>query len=173
MPAWTGAAMNRDGEEGANANMQRWTPFTFWRWTSLFLLSWGVGQGILVVLEGLILSLRARSLLLPYLLLLGCGFVGAALIYWARRSYDQPRSGAIRFTLATFLLLNLYMGVLVFSAYRLRLLSREAALYDYGRYILPVAALASVGVYAMARRRLEAVSQSSTRCSHVNQPPPP
>ncbi|HUZ46857.1 MAG TPA: hypothetical protein VMW54_09480 [Terriglobia bacterium] len=47
------------------------------------------------------------------------------------------------------------MGVLVFSAYRVGLLTPEAALYSYGPYILPSAIIASVGVYFTARRRLE------------------
>jgi len=127
--------------------MQRWTPFTFWRWTSLFLASYGVGHGILVVLVGLVLSLRIRNLLLPYLLLLWCGFIGASLIYWARQSYDQPKSGAIRFALAIFLFLNVYMGALLFSAAKLAILSTGSALNDYAPYILPTSALGSVAVY--------------------------
>jgi hypothetical protein len=143
--------------------MQRWIPFTFWRWTSLFLASYGVGQGILVALAGLALSLRTRSLLLPYLLLLWCGFVGAPLIYWARQSYDRPKSGAMRFALAIFLFLNVYMGVLLFSAVKLAMLSTSSALSDYAPYILPTSALGSVAVYVMARRRLEAINQSIIR----------
>src|SRR6185312_13745820 len=142
--------------------MQRWTPFTFWRWTFLFLVPYGAGHAILVVLAGLALSLRIQSLLLPYLLLLWCGFVGASLIYWARQSYERPKSGAIRFAVAIFGYLTLYMGVLVFSAYRLHLLSPGAALYDYGPDIVPGATLGSIVVYVMARRRLEGISQSTT-----------
>jgi hypothetical protein len=155
--------MNNAGEGNGNVKVQRWAPFTFWRWTSLFLASYGVGNAILVVLVGLALGLRMRSLLLPYLLLLWCGFVGASLIYWARQSYERPRSGAIRFTLAIFFLLNLYMGVLVFSAYRLGLLTQEEALYGYAPYILPGAVVACIAVYFTARRRLEAISRGWRR----------
>jgi len=151
--------MNSAGEENGSVRAQRWTPFSFWRWTVLFLVPYGIGHAILVVLVGLALSLRMQSLLLPYLLLLWCGFVSASLIYWARQSYERPKSGAIRFTVAIFLLLNLYMGILVFSAYWLHLLSQEAALLDYGPYILPGAAFASVAVYFMARQRLETISR--------------
>lgn len=142
--------------------MQRWTPFTFWRWTSLFLVSYGVGQAILVVLAGLVLNLRTRGLLLPYLLLLWCGFVGASLIYWARQSYDRPKSGAIRFALAIFLFLNGYMGALLLSAVKLAILSTSSALNEYAPYILPTSALGSLVVYLMMRRRLEAIKQSTT-----------
>jgi hypothetical protein len=142
--------------------MKRWTPFAFWRWTLLFLLSYGVGHVVLVALLGLALGLRARSLLLPYLLLLWCGFVGASLIYWARQSYERPKSGATRFALAMFLFLNLYLGALLFSTVKLTILSAGTALNDYAPYILLTSALSSAVVYMMARRRLESVSQSGT-----------
>jgi hypothetical protein len=153
--------MNSGGEKAENAKTQSWAPFSFWRWTFLSLASWGVCQAVLIFLAGLALNLSPRSLLLPYLLLLWCGFVGGTLIYWARQSYPRPRAGAIRFTFAIFVSLNLYMGALLFSAYRLRFLSQETALYDNGPYILPGAALASAAVYITARRRLEAISQTS------------
>lgn len=121
--------------------MKRWTPFTFWKWTSVFLFSYGVGHVVLVGLLGLALGLRARSLLLPYLLLLWCGFVGASLLYWARQSYERPRAGATRFAFAMFLFLNLYLGALLFSTVKLNILSAGTALNDYAPYILPAAAL--------------------------------
>ena len=142
--------------------MQRWTPFTFWRWTSLFLVSYGVGHAILVVLLGLALGLRIQSLLLPYLLLLWCGFVGASLIYWARQSYERPKAGAIRFALAIFFFMNLYMGALLLSAVKLAILSSNSALNGYAPDILPMSALGALVVYVMARRRLEAIGQSTT-----------
>lgn len=136
--------------------MQSWTSFTFWRWTSLFLVSYGIGQAVLVGAAALVLQLQTHSLLLPYFLLLWCGFVGASLIYWARQSYDRPPSGAIRFAFAIFLFLNLYLGVLLFSAVKLAVLSPGIALNGYAPYILPVSVLGSLAVYLMARRRLEA-----------------
>jgi hypothetical protein len=155
--------MNKNASaNGEGVKMQRWAPFTFWRWTSLFLASYGIGHAILVVLLGLALGLRARSLLLPYLLLLWCGFVGSCLIYWARRSYERPKSGAIRFALAVFLFLNLYLGALLLSAVKLAILSTGSALSDYAPYILLTSALGSAALYLMARMRLEAISQSGT-----------
>ena len=94
--------------------------------------------------------------MVPYLLLLWCGFVGASLIYWARQSYERPKSGAIRFAFAIFLIANLYMGVLLLSAVKLAILSASSALNDYAPYILPTSALGSLVVYVIARRMLEA-----------------
>jgi glucan phosphoethanolaminetransferase (alkaline phosphatase superfamily) len=156
--------MNREctDEVSRGVKMQRWSSFTFWRWTSLFLVSYAAGHAILVVIAGQALRLQTRSLLIPYLLLLCCGFVGASLIYWARQSYERPRSGAIRFALAIFLFMNLYMGLLLVSAAKLDILSSSNALNGYAPYILPTSTLASLVVYVTARRRLEAINQSTT-----------
>ena len=142
--------------------MQESTPFTFWKWISLFLAAYAVGHGFLLALAGLVLNLRIRSLLLPYLLLLWCGFVCAVLTYWARQSYGRPKSGAVRLALAVFLYMNLYMGALLVSVVKLGVLSRGNALYGYAPYILPGSALGSLGVYVTVRWRLEATNQSTT-----------
>jgi hypothetical protein len=55
--------------------------------------------------------------------------------------------------------LNLYMGVLLFSAVKLGLLSSGDALSRYGPYVLPGSILGSIAVYVAARRTLE-VSRS-------------
>jgi hypothetical protein len=133
--------------------------FTFWRWNALFMASYGVGHAMLVVLAGLVLKIGARTCLALYLLLLGCGGVVSVLIYWARQSYDRPKSGSIRFALAIFFFLNLYMGVLLVSTVKLGILSRSSALDDYAPYIFLSSALGSIVVYAVVRRSLEA-SQS-------------
>src|SRR6185312_1847615 len=142
--------------------MQKPISMSFVKWTSIYFAGWAACQAVFLALVALILDVRIRSLGVPYLLLLWCGYVGAVLIYWARQSYERPKSGAIRFAVAIFGYLTLYMGILVFSAYRLHLLSLGAALYDYGPDIVPGAALGSIVVYVMARRRLEAISQSTT-----------
>lgn len=131
----------------------------FWRWIALFLVSYGIGQGILLAAAGLVLRRETHNLLICYGLLLWCGFIGACLIYWARQSYERPGSGAIRFGLAVFVVLDLYMGILVFGAYILRLLTKEEAIDGYAPYILPVALMASVLAYTMVRRRLEATNR--------------
>lgn len=142
------------GQESAHVN-----PSSFWRWISLFLVSYGIGQAIFVALVGLALRRQAQNLFVSYILLLWCGFIGGCLIYWARQSYGRAKSGAIRFALAIFVLLDLYMGVLVYGAYILRLLTKEAAIDGYAPYILPVAVIASVLVYFMSRQRLQAMNQ--------------
>lgn len=156
--------MNKQSYDGENrdAKVQKWVPFTFWRWTSRFLVSYGVAHVILVAFVRLALGLEARSLLLSYFLLLCCGFGGGSLIYWARQSYERPKSGAIRFALAIFLYMNLYMCVLLFSVVKVAMLSISSALNDYAPYILPTSALGSLVVYVIARRRLESISQSTT-----------
>lgn len=136
--------------------------FTLWRWTSLFLLSYGLVQAILAALVGLSAGLPARALLLPYVLLLLCGFLGACLIYWARRSYDRPKSGALRLALATFLFEILYIGCLLVSAINLALLSTRNALTGYVPYVLPMCALATLVVYKAARRKLESSKAAGT-----------
>jgi len=137
-------------------SVRSWTPFTFWRWISLSMASYGVTQAILVVLAGLALNLRHRRWLLPYFLLLGCGFVGATLVYWARKSYDRPKSGAIRFAAAVFLFSSLYMGALLVSVVKLGMLSSNSALNEYAPYVLPTSTLGSIAVYFMMRKKLEA-----------------
>ena len=131
----------------------------------MFLVSYGIGHALLVALVGLALNLSLRSLLVAFSMLLSCGFAGAALIFWARQSYERPKSGAIRFALAIFLLLNMYMGALLFSAVKVSILTTSTALNNYGPYILPTSILGSVAVYIMARRRLEAINQSIARIS--------
>jgi hypothetical protein len=145
-----------------NLKTKAWAPYPFWKWISLFLAPYGIGHAVLVFLVGSALGFAAGSLLLPYLLLLGCGCVAGASIYWARQSYGEPKSGARRFALAIFFFLGLYLTTLTFSALNLHLLSREAAIYDYGPYILPVATLSSIAVYFTARRSLEAVEKSGS-----------
>lgn len=153
--------MTRTKSIELNLRTKTWTPFPFWKWIALFLAPYGIGHAVLVFLVGSTLGFSIRSLLLPYLLLLGCGCVVGATIYWARQSYGEPKSGARRFALAIFFFLDLYLTALTFSALNLHLLSREAAIYDYGPYILPVAALASISVYFTARRSLEAIEKSA------------
>jgi hypothetical protein len=58
--------------------------------------------------------------------------------------------------------MNLYIGLLLLSAVKLDILSSSDALNGYAPYILFTSALASLVVYMMARRRLEAINQSVT-----------
>jgi hypothetical protein len=82
-----------------------------------------------------------------------CHLLGTSVI--------RPKSGAMRFTLAIFLFMNLYMVVLLFSAVRLAILSSRTALNGYGPFIL-LTALGSPVLYVIARWRLETISESTT-----------
>ena len=132
------------------------------RWTLVFLAVWGGGQVLLVGSVALGLHLRMQTLLFPYLLLLWSGYIAAVLTYWARQVYPCAKSYARRFAIALFGFLNLYLCVLVFSAYRIGLLPLDAAVHDYGPYILPVAMLASVAAYVTARQLLAAYQRGRT-----------
>ena len=141
--------------------MPRRAQFTFLRWNALFLTSYAVGQAALVALARLALNHKfgARIWVVLYLPLMWCGFVASVGIYWARLSYDRPKSGAIRLALAILVFLNLYLGVLLFSTVKLGFLSSDDAINNYAPYILPVSILASVAVYMAAKESLR-VSQS-------------
>ena len=149
------------GNGGTVAMMQKRDQFTFWKWNALFLASYGASHVILVVLAGLALNLNLGAKIWPDLFfpMLGCGFVGSALMYWSRQSYDQPKAGAIRLALAILVFLNLYLGILIVSALKLGILSSRDALNSYAPYILPTSILGSIAVYMVARRSLE-TSQS-------------
>jgi hypothetical protein len=138
--------------------MQTRAQFTFLRWNASFLASYGVVHAILVFIAWLALGINTggRIWLLLFLPLLACGFVGSVLIYWSRQSYDRPKSGAIRLGLGILVFLNLYMGILLFSAVKLGVLSSGDALNGYGPYVLPSSILGSIAVYVVARRMLEA-----------------
>ena len=141
--------------------MPRRAQFTFLRWNALFLTGYAVIHAVLVVLAWLALNHKvgARIWVVLYLPLMWCGFVASVGIYWARQSYDRPKCGATRLALAILPVLNLYMGVLLFSAVKLGFLSSGDAINNYAPYILPVSILASVGVYMAAKESLS-VSQS-------------
>jgi hypothetical protein len=150
--------MNR-GQHSTGA-AQAPAPMGFARWTLIFTLGWAVCQAAFLVLVALAAGLRFRTLGVPYLLLVWSGYVGGVLIWWAHLSYERPRSGAVRLATAIFFFMDLYMGALVFAAYYVHLLSQQGALFGYGPYILPTAALGFITVYIMTRRRLEAFRQS-------------
>jgi hypothetical protein len=141
--------------------MQRRAQFTFFRWNALFLTTYAVAHATLVALASLALNHKfgAGIWVVLFLPLMACGFVASVLIYWARQSYDRPKSGAIRLGLAILVFLNLYMGVLLFSAVKLGFLSSGDAVNSYAPYILPGSILGSVAVY-MAASRSFTISQS-------------
>jgi hypothetical protein len=89
-------------------------------------------------------------------MLLECGLVLSPLLYWARCAREQPRSCAIRFGIAFFLYLQVLMLALGFSAIRLGILSRTAALNDYAPLMVPFSALTSLVLYVLTHQILKA-----------------
>jgi hypothetical protein len=101
---------------------------TFGRWVSRFMVPYGIAQGLLLLCAGAALKLRAGSLWFPYLLILWCGVIGASLMYWTRKSDAAERTRRLRFAASVFVLEIRYIGVLVYSAVKVNLLSESTAL---------------------------------------------
>jgi L-asparagine transporter-like permease len=127
----------------------------------MFLTTYAIAHATLVALASLALNYRFEAGIwaVLYLPLMACGFVVSVLIYWARRSYERPKSGAIRLSLAILVFLNVYIGVLLFSAVKLGFVSNGDARNSYAPYILLGSILGSVAVYFAASRSLK-LSQS-------------
>ncbi len=126
------------------------------RWISIFFATWAVLSALLVLFAGVALNLPFRKLSLPYLTYCACGIVLALALYWARRAYDRPKSGAMRLATVIFFFLQLFMLVMAFNAIYLDILRGTMTWKDYAFYILPGSALASITLYLFGRRKLEA-----------------
>ncbi len=138
---------------GRGGDLQSVIQKSFVKWTTTYVVGWAACQLVFVAVITLALKLSVQSMILPYVLLAGCGYVGGCLIYWATQFRQASRSGPTRFAVAIFFFLTLYMGVLIFSTYKLNLISLASAVHDYAPYVLPGAALTSTVVYIMAQRR--------------------
>ena len=125
-------------------------------WTGVIFVGHAIGMAIFIGLAGLILSIPARRLLVPYTTLAYCGLVLSPLLYWARLARERPKSCAVRFGIAMFLYLQVLMLALGLGAIRLGIVSQAAALNDYAPFMIPFSALASVLVYIAARQMLKA-----------------
>lgn len=133
---------------------------SFGTWTAVIFIGHAVGMAIFVALAGIIMSLPARRLLVPYTALVYCGLVLAPLLYWARLSRERPKSCAIRFGIAMFLYLQILIFAIGYGTIRLGMLSVGAAVRDYGPSMVVFSVLASVLLYLVARHMLK-VPQSS------------
>jgi len=123
-------------------------------WTAVIFAGHAIGMAIAIGLAGVILSIPARNLLVPYTTLLYCGLVLSPLLYWARLSRERPKSCALRFGITIFLYLQVLMLALGFDTIRLGILSQAVVLSDYAPFMLPFSALASVLVYVFTRQAL-------------------
>jgi hypothetical protein len=132
----------------------------FGTWTVVIFIAHAIGMSIFVGLAGVILSIPARRLLVPYIVLVCCGLVLSPLLYWARLSRERPKSCATRFGIAIFLYLQVLMLALGFGTITLGILSRSAALNDYAPFMIPFSVLVSVLVYVVTRQMLKASPQS-------------
>lgn len=106
-----------------------------------------LGVAIFVVLAAAILSLPARSLWVPYVVLLMSGVVLAPYLYWARLVRDRPKACAFRFTIGVFSYLNVLTAGLLFGAVWVGVLSPTTALYDIFAFMPPLYALLSLLIY--------------------------
>jgi hypothetical protein len=135
--------------------MQKSTPMSFVRWTSIFFAGYASLEGITLGLAALALNRSFRSLSLPFAMQLCVGLLAGSLIYWARLSYDRPKSGALRFAFAIFFSLLLFMPALGLSVVRLGLVSSRTIWNNYAMAILPGSAIAAFLTYRPVRKRLE------------------
>jgi len=122
---------------------------------SIALAVYSVGLSIVLGFLGLALNLSARSLILPYGMLLYSLLALAAFLYWARTAYERPKACALRLASAIFFSLLLFLLALAYSVVRVGLLPLRSILYYFAPCILPGSALTSLLVYVLARRRLE------------------
>ena len=95
---------------GRKGDLQSVIQKSFVKWTTTYVVGWAACQLVFVVVITLALKLSVQSMILPYVLLAGCGYVGGCLIYWATQFRQASRSGPTRFAVAVFFFLTLYMG---------------------------------------------------------------
>ena len=125
------------------------------KWMLLFPSTYAIFDVAFVGLVGLSLRLSIQKLLEPFALIFFCGVLASVLTYWARNSYRQPRSGAVRLSLGFFVYLGLFMSVLLFSAAKNGIIANASLLPDFISIVCPGSIIAAVVVYFSARSRLK------------------
>ena len=86
-------------------------------------------------------------------MLLSCGLVLSPLLYWARLARENPKSFAIRSTIAIFSYVVNVMVVLGISAIRLGILSQAAVLENYAPVMMPFTVLTFIVFYVRMRQK--------------------
>jgi hypothetical protein len=128
----------------------------FAQWVLAFLATYAALVTILVGLAGQILSLPLRRLILPFMMLLGCGLLLSFLVYWVRQSYERPKECALRFALAAFVYLQLFALVILLSASSIGILSRATLRHDFIPLLVPGAAISSAVIYVLTLKEFQA-----------------
>ena len=148
--------MNRNPIETKEKETEKPDRVNFAKWTVVIFVANAVGTAIFTGLAGLALNLPARTLWVPYTMLLFCGLVLSPLLYWARLAREQPKSCAIRLAITFFLYSQVVMLALGVGAIRLGILSSTEEVDYYAPCMIPFTALTSVLTYVLMRRRFEA-----------------
>jgi hypothetical protein len=128
----------------------------FAQWVLAFFATYAALATILVGLASQILSLSFQSLILPFMMLLGCGLLLSFLVYWVRQSYERPKTCALRFALVVFVYLQLFALVILLSASSIGILSRVTLLHDFIPLLAPGAAISASVAYVLTLKQLQA-----------------
>jgi hypothetical protein len=131
-------------------------PVNFGKWTAVIFVGNAMGTAFFLAVASVILELPPRKLLIPYTMLLCCGLVLSPFLYWARLAREQPKSCAIRFSIAIFLYMQVLGLALAIGTVRLGILSQMAVLNDYAPLMVPFTALASIVGYVITCQMLQA-----------------
>lgn len=91
-------------------------------------------------------------MVVPYVLLVGCGFFLAILMYWVRRVRARPKAYAFRVAIAFFLYFMNLLLVFVYGEIRLGIQSATEVMEGVPVMLFVFAAVC-VGLYFGARRR--------------------
>lgn len=128
---------------------------SFYNWNLVFVATYGVLEAAFIAVVGLALNIPARSLLVPYLMLLFSVVLLAPCVRWVLQFRDKPKSCAIRFALVIFVYLQVFSLILAFNAVNLGIVSKAIIVDDSAPIAVIGSTIMSIGVYITVRRRLE------------------
>ena len=98
------------------------------KWMSKFLLAYLLAEMFGLGVLGLALRLSARTLLIPFLLLLLPAFLFGLITYGAAKYSEHPKSYSTRLSLALLVFLLSFLLVLSYFGVRLRLFTPDSRL---------------------------------------------